>query len=412
MSEPLDVLIAGGGMVGASLATALLGHGLSIGIVEASAPVAHVGGSSFDDRHTALSPSSRRIFEALGLWGDLVGETTPIAEIHVSDRGRFGFTRMRAADEGLDALGWVAPNRVLGKHLTARLDAAPGVHWYRPARVTAVTPGDEALHIEVSGEEGALDLPARLLVVADGARSATRDALGIGLREREYGQHAIIANVRPARPPQGRAFERFTPDGPLAVLPVRGGECGIVWTRPEADAEAMLALDDAEFLAALQAAFGYRLGRFEAVGARASYPLTAVTAERFVGERAVLLGNAAHTLHPVAGQGFNLALRDVASLAETLVDAVAAGADPGAADRLATYERHRRGDYRRTFTFTDGLVRMFSNRLPVLVPARNAGLVAFDLLPGARNLLMRQAMGRGGWQPRLARGLPLAGGRS
>jgi 2-octaprenyl-6-methoxyphenol hydroxylase len=404
-----DVVVAGGGLVGASVACALRASGARIAVVEAAPPEA-VQPPSFDDRHTALAPTSRRFLEALELWSTLQAEAAAIREIHVSDRGRFGFTRMRAADEGLEALGWVVPNRALGAALMPVLEAGEPVRLYRPAQVTAVWPEDAGMALELAGAGGDRQrIATSLLVIAEGAHSATRDALGIGFREHDYGQSAVIANVKPERDPAGRAFERFTEHGPLALLPAGQGRAALIWTVPEAAADALLALDDVLFLERLQQTFGYRLGRLREVGRRQAYPLAAITAERFVAARTVVLGNAAHTLHPVAGQGFNLALRDVALLAELVDRAVRAGHDPGAAALLGEYERQRRADYRRTFTFTDSLVRVFSNRLPLVTPARNAALVALDLFPGMRRSLMRQAMGRGGRLPRLTRGLPLDG---
>lgn len=398
-----EVIIAGGGLVGASLALALRGTGRRVAVVEPVSARAEAQ-PSFDDRQTALAPTSRRFLQALGLWEALRDEAAPITAIHVSERGGCGFTRLTAAGEGLDALGHVVPNRALGAVLGAALAEAEQVTLHCPAEVTAVERGPERVRVSLAGDGAPAELVAPLLVVADGMRSATREALGVGLRERPYGQTAIIANLRTEQDPRGRAFERFTPDGPLAVLPVADGAAALVWTLPGERARAIAALPDAAFLERLQDAFGWRLGRLQAVGERHAYPLTAITAERFTAARAAIIGNAAHALHPVAGQGLNLALRDVAALAEL----IAAAPDPGAAGLLACYERERRGDYRRTFAFTDGLVRLFSNRLPPLAVLRNAGLTALDLLPPARRLLLRQATGRAGRLPRLSRGLPLA----
>lgn len=406
----IDVVVAGGGLVGASLACALGGGGLTVAVVEAGDSGAGGAPASFDDRYTALAPSSARFFDALGLWSGIAGEATPIREIHVSDRGRFGMTTMRAGEEGLEALGWVVPNRTLGRVLLPAVEDDDAVTVYRPARIADVELGADDVTVRIArhdGDDVALRTP--LLVVADGADSQTRAALGVGRRETRYGQTAIVANVRPARDPRGRAFERFTREGPLALLPAPAGTAALVWTMPDESSQARMSLDDAAFLASLQDAFGYRLGRFQAIGSRQTYPLRAVSAERFVAPRAAIIGNAAHTLHPVAGQGFNLAVRDVASLAELIDEAARSGDDPGRAELLADYARSRRADYRRTFAFTDGLVRSFSHALPLIAPMRNLALVGLELMPGARRTLMRRAMGRGGRLPRLARGLPLGG---
>jgi len=400
-----DVLIAGGGLVGASLAMALRGSGLRVAVVEPVPPKADQQ-PSFDDRHTALAPTSRRFFQNLGLWDAIEPGVAPIRRIHVSDRGHGGFTRLSAEEEGLPALGHVAPNRVLGAALRPAMEAAATV--LCPARIIDSQPlydgaesGEARLtgrRVRVAFEDGERLLTTRLLVVADGMRSATRDALGVETDDRDYGQSAIIANLRTERPHAGVAFERFTPDGPLALLPAPDDAVSLVWTLPHDEAREVAGeWSDGAFLARLQQAFGWRLGRLEAVGQRHVYPLIAVTAERFATERAVILGNAAHALHPVAGQGLNLALRDVAALAEAL------GADPGEPSRLEAYARSRRSDYRRTFTFTDGLVRLFSNEFLPLVAARNIGLTALDLFPPARRLLLKQATGAAGDVPALCR---------
>ncbi|AGM41724.1 2-polyprenyl-6-methoxyphenol 4-hydroxylase [Spiribacter salinus M19-40] len=411
-----DVLIAGGGLVGASLALALRGSGLQVAVVE-PVPAEATQQPSFDDRQTALAPTSRRFFERLGVWDAIESGATPIRQIHVSDRGHGGFTRLRAEEEGLPALGHVAPNRVLGDALQPALAEAATL--FCPAEILdthVLMDGAEAdvrpmgRKVRVGTEAGEITLNTRLLVVADGMHSATREALGVGTHARDYGQSAIIANLRTERPHGGVAYERFTPDGPLALLPSRDETVSLVWTLPHDEAEtAAQTWDDVTFLAELQAAFGWRLGRLESVGSRSVYPLAAVTAEAFATERAVILGNAAHALHPVAGQGLNLALRDVAALAEALgavsvdprVDAPASAIDPGDPEVLNHYAQARQSDYRRTFTFTDGLVRLFSNECLPLVAARNLGLTALDLFPPARRYLLKQATGAAGNVPTL-----------
>ena len=402
-TPPVDVVIAGGGLVGASLAIALAPSGLTVRVVDpvtADAPAQ----PSYDDRSTALAPTSRRILEALGLWSVIAPEIGPIRRIHVSDQGGFGMTRMDAAREGLDALGYVAPNRVLGRALRGALERLPGTVQTVTDSVATVHTDEDTARVELGS--GA-SLSARLLVAADGTHSAMREHLGLQVRETDYGQHGVVANVTPAREPAGEAFERFTPEGPLALLPLPGGHCSLVWTVDPERAEALTAMDDASFLAALQDTFGYRLGRFLRVGRRVSYPLRLSRSHHRVADRGVVIGNAARTLHPVAGQGFNLALRDVAELGERVHVAAGAGEDPGSARLLAGYAAARQPDHRRVTAFTDALVRLFSNRIPGLRLARNAGLMGMELLPGPRDALMRQAMGRSGRLPRLARGLPL-----
>ncbi|MDN5848965.1 MAG: 2-octaprenyl-6-methoxyphenyl hydroxylase [Nitrococcus sp.] len=401
-----EVVIVGGGLVGASLACALASAGVQAAVVEPFPPEADAQ-PSFDERQIALAPTTRRIFEALGLWSAIALEATPIREIHVSDRGGFGITRMSATEEGLDALGHILPSRRLGAVLFQRLRSLSEITLYCPAMAHDVTMDETMATLRIECDQGRQNLSAPLLAVCDGARSRTRERLGIRLRERSYQQVAVIANVRPERNPAGRAYERFLAGGPLGVLPAANGSCAVIWTVPAHQADAVLALDEQAFLARLQAAFGYRLGRFLAAGRRSAYPLAALSAERCSAQRALVIGNAAHTLHPVAGQGFNLAMRDVAVLSELVAETLMEGGDPGSPRLLQRYRHLRRADYRRTLAFTDGIVRIFSNRLPGLTVARNLGLLLLELFPGSRQVLMRQAMGRSGWLPRLARGLPL-----
>ncbi|MFO7858413.1 MAG: 2-octaprenyl-6-methoxyphenyl hydroxylase [Ectothiorhodospiraceae bacterium] len=398
-----DVVIAGAGLVGTSLALALGDSGLQVRIVD-PAPPAAAQQPGYDDRSTALAPASRRILEGLGVWPAIASEAAPIRTIHVSEQGSFGMTRLQAAREGLDALGWVVPNRVLGGALQARLTPLSPAVATLGAGVTDVATAPEGAQVSLDNGD---TMTTRLVVAADGTHSVLREQLGLSQRVDDYHQQALVANVTPARNPAGLAFERFTPDGPLAVLPLTGGRCALVWTAPAERAETLAALPDAAFLEALQAAFGYRLGRFLAVGRRSVYPLGLRRSEQRVTERGVVIGNAARTLHPVAGQGLNLALRDVAELAERLHAVGRRDGDPGAADVLAGYSDARAGDHRRVTVFTDGLVRLFSNRLPGLRLARNLGLVGMELMPAAREQLMHRAMGRFGRLPRLARGLPL-----
>lgn len=403
-----DVVVAGGGLVGASLCAALAGSPLRIAVVE---PVARGAPDqpSFDERMTALAPTTRRIFEALGLWPEIAVDAAAIRRIHVSDRARPGFVRMSAAEEGVDALGHVVPNRRLGQVLPAAVADQDNVTEFCPARVTGIDSDAEGVSVRLADSDGERVLRARVLVGADGARSAVRDMLGLQARWRSYGQAAVITNLVTEHDHQGVAYERFTPEGPLAVLPASEQRCALVWTLPEARVDAMLALDDEAFLAALQSRFGHRLGRLLKVGRRQAYPLRRMHAPRVTAGRSLIIGNAAHTLHPVAGQGFNLAMRDVAVLAEQLHDAARVLEDIGNDRLLAAYAERRRQDYRLVMGFTHGLVTLFSNDLPVLAPARNAALVAMDLLPGLKRRLVRTAMGRAGWLPRLARGLPLEG---
>lgn len=396
-----DIVIAGGGMIGTSLALALAPTGRSIAVVE---PVEREATAqpSFDDRSTALSRSSQRTFEALGLWPQIAAAATPIRHIHVSDRGRFGFSHIDAEEQRVEALGYVVINRVLGEVLQSALAAAPGVDLVCPARITALAQDDDGVVATLDG--GSRHLRARLLVAADGARSSVRDMLGIGAEQTDYGQHAVIGNLLPSKPHGNTAWERFTEEGPLALLPLGEHRAAFVWTLPPAEADAVMALADDAFTARLQQAFGFRLGRFSKVGQRARYPLGLSRALGLVAGRGVLVGNAAHGLHPVAAQGFNLGLRDVAALAECIADS---GTDAGAAQVLERYADWRRADQDKLVRFTDGLVRLFgSERMPFRL-LRNVGMLGFDLVPGVRRLFARHTMGLAGRLPRLSRGQPL-----
>lgn len=401
-----DVLIAGGGMVGASLACALGGQALRVGIIEA-VPFNTEGQPSYDDRSIALAYGTRRIFSAMGVWSRLSGDANPIEKIHVSDRGHFGALRMDCRKERVEALGYVVAGRALGGALLHTLADHPNVDLLCPARLEGVETGADAVNITIRQGDACRNLAARLLVAADGGNSAVRDMLAIPTRQWNYGQSAVIANVTPGRPHDNVAYERFTEGGPLAVLPMTEDRCAVVWTGRTEDAEGNMALTDERFLAALQEHFGYRLGRFVKVGRRSIYPLHLIRAKEHTRRRIALIGNAAHTLHPVAGQGFNLGLRDVASLADLILRASDAGRDVGGTEVLERYSHWRRRDHLRAIAFTDGLVRIFSNGYVPLVLARNLGMTALDLLPCVKHNVITAAMGVSGRLPRLARGVPL-----
>lgn len=409
MDVDYDLLIVGGGMVGASLAFALGGQGLRIGLVEAVA-FASSGQPGYDDRVIALSYGTRRIFEGLGLWETIRPLATPIEKIHISDRGGPGIARLDSREEGVEALGYVVEAGQIAAVLTAHLRMLAAVDLLAPAALEEVTLRSEAAHAAVRLEDRIIDLNARLLVAADGANSRIRRQLGIKAVHWDYGQQALIANVTPSRPHQNVAYERFTESGPLALLPMSEGRCAVIYTVHGADVDAVLNLDDAAFLADLQMRFGDRLGQFLKVGRRQAYPLFMLKSREQVRHRVAMIGNAAHTLHPIAGQGFNLGLRDVAVLAEVIIDARRTGLDPGDTAVLRRYADWRRWDQRRTVAFTDGLVRLFTNPLAPVRLARDLGLLAFDLFPPVKHLLARQTMGLTGRLPRLARGLSLGDG--
>ena len=404
-----DLAIAGGGLVGASLALALAPLGLRIALVEAVVPGGD-GHPSYDERTTALSNGTIRAFRSLGVWSRMEREAAPIRRIHVSERGRFGVARIDAAEQGLESLGSVLPNRVIGEALWHGLAAWPGVEVIAPARVTGTTMADGASRLEAERDGAPLSVTARLVVAADGARSTIREQAGIGSDHWDYGQTAIVTTMTAQRFHDHVAYERFTSEGPIAVLPLTDGRCGVIWTlRPEAAARA-LELTDEAFLGEFQQAFGFRLGRFVKVGRRFSYDLALTRAERHAAPRLAIVGAAAQGMHPIAGQGFNLGLRDAACLAEVIADARAEGRlDAGDDAVLAAYAEWRDDDRRRIVAFTDGLVRTFGSPLATIGGLRAAGLAAFDLLPPAKAAMSRLSVGAAGRVPRLARGVPLTG---
>jgi 2-octaprenyl-6-methoxyphenol hydroxylase len=406
-----DIAIVGGGLVGASLAAALRTLPLRVALIEAHAPDSSAQ-PSFDERTTALGNASRRVFEALDLWHSLEAEAAPITAIHVSDAGRFGFARLAASEFQQQALGYVVANRVLGRELWRALGAAANVTAFMPARLQAVVVAQDQARLQVETAAGQADLVARLVVAADGAQSLVRAAAGVGASVDDYEQVAVVASLRTDLPNDGVAYERFTAAGPMALLPIRASGSAawrtLVWAAAPADADRLMQLPPTQFLREWQNAFGWRAGRALQLGQRGRYPLALTRSEAAVAPRIVLLGNAAQSLHPVAGQGFNLGLRDVAELAELLAAALVSGApDPGAEQLLAQYAAARAADRDGVIGFTDTLVRVFSSEHRLAALARDAGLLLFDLLPPAKRAMSRVSLGFGERSTRLARGLPL-----
>ena len=409
MTQTVDIAIVGGGMVGASLAVALAPLGMKVALIEAI-PYDSASQPSFDERTTALSNGSCRILRTLGVWTQVEAQATPIRKIHVSDQGRFGFARIDAAEQNLTAMGYVVPNRALGMALWSLVAERANVEVNCPAKVVRIERGERAVTLEIAAAGAAAAIDARLVVAADGAHSAVRSAFGVDAQSRDYEQTAIITTVLPQRFHDHVAYERFTGSGPLALLPLEGGRCTLVMTLSRATAESAMAWSDDEFLAEAQRRFGFRLGRFLKVGRRVPYPLALTRAERTSAERCVIVGNAAQGLHPVAGMGFNLGLRDIASVAELIAEhRHEPYFDPGASSLLAEYDAWRAADRAGVIAFTDGLVRMFASPSSVVRRLRNIGLLAFDLLPPAKAAMSRLSAGGGGRTrvPKLARGVAL-----
>ena len=412
LKQEYDIVIVGGGMVGATLACALAAHdassALSVLIVDAQMPVhkSNKAGSnelekvSFDSRSTALSSSSKLILERFGLWPQLSAGVCPIKQIHVSDQGRFGATKLDSVDFGVPALGYVVENAAFGAALKATLAQLPCCTMFAPACVTSATPSATGMDIELdSGEAGVSDEPSRvaakLLVIAEGGASPLCNQLGIMRSSEDYGQQALIANVGLSQSHAGVAFERFTNTGPLAMLPLLpvDGEprASLVWTLDAAESEDYAALEDAELLARLQEKFGGRLGRLKRIGSRALYPLSLRVAQEQVRPGLVLLGNVAHTLHPVAGQGMNLSLRDIEALVEALNGIQ--DEDLGSMATLQSYLAAREADQSLMISVTDGLTKLFSSDAQAKVWLRKAGLLSIELIPALKKTFGARAMG-------------------
>lgn len=383
--------IVGGGLVGASLALALQqgakARGWNIALIEPFEPGSEYQ-PSYDARSTALSYGTRLIYQRLGVWERIAERAEPITQIHVSDRGRAGATRLDASDQQVPALGYVVENAWIGHCLWQALDDE-AVTRHCPAEVEQMQAVAGGYRLTLTAGQV---LDCDLAVLADGGRSALREQLGIAIKTTPYDQSALIANVTPGKPHGGQAFERFTDDGPMALLPLQDNRCALVWTRPEEDAARLAALPEAAFLDELQQAFGYRLGGFQQVGARHLYPLMLIEAEEQVRSALVVLGNAAHSLHPIAGQGYNLSLRDTEALAAALLSSSAKLGDIGV---LQAYHRRQRTDQWLTVGFSDRLTRLFAGSALLSVAGRNLGLLGLDLLPPAKAWFARQAMGLG-----------------
>lgn len=388
-----DVLVIGGGMVGASFVCALAHTGLRLGMVEA-VPFAAAEQPSYDERTTALSWGTRQLFEGLDVWQALAADAAPIRHLHVSECGRFGVTRVNHADYDVDALGYVLPNRVLGRALYTRLDNIENLQIIAPARFTGLVTHDDCITVTIeAADKQERTLRTRLLVGADGARSRVRDALKLSAQVRDYEQKAVVTTITSGRAHADTAYERFTADGPLAILPRGDARYAVVWALPSATADAYCELAADKFLELLQARFGYRLGELSVVGERLRYPLLRLVCANPTAARAVLVGNAGHNLHPAAAQGFNLAMRDVSLLAQLLAEAAQAGADPGDPELIRRWYEARRADQRRVSDFTDRIVRVFSNHVPMLGVARSFGLLGLELLPTVKHDMARRSMG-------------------
>lgn len=400
MATDFDLIIVGAGMVGASLALALQNKPLTIALVEAQdLQVNHQPG--FDDRGIALSYGSQRIFEAMQLWPQLATQATAINGIHISDRGHFGVTRLTSKKEKVPALGQVMIAKQLGIQLNAALHAQNNLTLLAPLQIRQLQRSDVAITVELSDGQ---QLTTKLLVGADGQHSTVRNLSGFSTWQRDYKHTAITTNVVTERPHQNWAYERFTEQGPVALLPMSENRCSLIWTVQSGTEQALLQCDEQQFAEQLQHTFGYRLGHFEKIGQRSSYPLLLMHSEHTAGQRVLLIGNAAHSLHPIAGQGFNLGLRDTAVLAELIA---AHTEDCGHPQVLHQYARWQQRDQNKVISATNFLVDTFSNNNFLLGHSRSLSLALLDGLPALKSRLAKNGMGLNGRQSRLSRGLPL-----
>jgi len=386
-----DVLIVGGGLAGASLALALKPLGLSLAVVETLSSEARRA-SPAGDRALALALGSVEIFRKLAVWDKAASKAVPIRHIHVSDRGHFGKTRLHAAELGVEALGYVITARELEQAVSEACEQR-SVHFICPAEVTGLTVLGNWVEVRLKSGRETWCCQARLVVAADGGNSRVRQWMGISQQVRDYGQVALVSTVECEKPHRSTAYERFTSSGPLALLPLAKRRCALIWSQETRQARRLKSLSSAEVEAQLQQAFGWKLGALRLTAPLRAFPLRLIRAERLFGERVALVGNAAHQLHPVAGQGFNLGLRDVMVLAELLEERRRQGGDLGAFTLLERYAKARVRDHDRVIGFSDGLIRWFSLATPVSALGRNLGLLALDHLPGLKRRFSYQAMG-------------------
>ncbi|MFZ1643391.1 MAG: UbiH/UbiF/VisC/COQ6 family ubiquinone biosynthesis hydroxylase [Candidatus Contendobacter sp.] len=397
-----DLIIAGGGMVGSALACALGDTDLKIALLEGT-PLERVRpGEDLDSRVSAISRASQRIFAAVGAWDGMTAwRVSPFRDMRVWDATGFGNIHFDSAALGEPLLGWIIENRVIQFALLERARQLPAVNLLCPVALETAQALEKDLW-RVRLNDGR-EFTTRLLVGADGASSKVRQLAGIETGGWGYGQNAVVANVRGAEPHRETAWQRFLPTGPLAFLPLHDGRCSIVWATTPEQADVLLALDEGDFGAALAAAFDRRLGAIVEVGPRAAFPLRLQHAHAYVKPGLALIGDAAHVIHPLAGQGVNLGLLDAATLAEVVLDALAAGHDFGALKVLRRYERWRKGDNVLMLGLMDGFKRLFGASLPPVRLLRNVGLNLTDAAGPLKNLIARRAMGLAGDLPRLAR---------
>ena len=398
-----DVIVGGGGMVGLTLAAALGGAGVTVAVIDRR-PAPAMRAPAFDGRVSAIARGSRIVLETIGVWDGMAGEAEPIREIRVSDGASPLHLHYDSAEVGADALGHIVENRHIRAALLERIASLGGVALLDGRSIERHERGPIAARVALDDGRA---LTAALLVAADGRASPLRRAAGLGAVAWRYRQTGIVCTVAHERPHRGVAQERFLPSGPFAILPMTGNRSSIVWTEEAGVASRILALPRDGFAGELAWRFTGYLGALDVAGPVFSYPLALTLAERYTANRLAVAGDAAHAIHPIAGQGFNLGIRDAAALAEVAVDAARLGLDIGATTALARYGRWRRADNFAMLAATDGLNRLFSNDIGPVALARRLGLAAVGRVPALKRLFMRHAMGELGEKPRLARGEPL-----
>lgn len=391
MHADYDVLIGGGGLVGNCLALALKDCGLKIALIEALSRQ-QLQNSPAGNRALALSAGTVIMLETLGIWDKVKAKATAIKKIHISDKGHFGKTRLMAEKQGVEALGYVIAARDIETPVALMLEKTK-IPQFCPARIEHLSADNKTIQVKLKQKTKSLSLSASLLVGADGGQSTVRKLLKIAQQKTDYKQSALITTITSTLAHHNTAYERFTTSGPLALLPIASHQSAVIWTRKVDDAKKLLSVCESEFINELQHCFGYRLGELHLSAPRIAFPLSLIRAEKMHGQRSVIIGNAVHQLHPVAGQGFNLGLRDVAQLAQMLIDQHNTGEDIGATDFLQAYAKTREQDHNKVIGFTHSVVKIFSNQWPVVAAIRNSGLMLLDHIPVAKSLLTMHAMG-------------------
>ena len=403
MNKQYDLIIQGGGLTGLALAAAVGGAGARVLLVEAR-PIPTTTTATFDGRVTAIARGAKQALDTIGAWAEMASEAEPILEIEVGEQRSPITVHYDHHDVGSEPLGWIVPNQQIRTALLAAIERCPDVTIRAPATIASMTRGPHRIEAELSDSSR---IRASLFAVCEGRFSRTREELGIGAKTWKYGQTGLVCTLAHELPHDGRAVERFFPDGPFAMLPLTRRRSSIVWALDDRTAEAVTALDDAAFTAEVQERFGDALGRLTLEGHRWSYPLVLVWSDRYTAERAVLVGDTARGIHPIAGQGWNLAVRDITAIAEIIVDRLRLGLDPGAPEALERYATWRSFDSLALVAVTDGINRLFANDILPLRLARETGLALVDRIPPAKKFFMRHAMGLVGDLPRLMRGLAL-----